>query len=163
MTVEMIRLTGGLLLAAAGALSGYGRCTELRRRQRLLEELNGALGRLSAELIRLRTPLPQAFEKLKSCRMFYLVSAGFGAEPLETLWKRAAEAQPLKAGERALLGSLGNVLGKYDAPQQSAEIELVRQQLAERVAALEREIDTRGRHYAGLGAALGGIVAVVLY
>lgn len=163
MTTEMIRLVGCLLLASAGALGGYSRCRELKRRQRLLEELIGALGRLSAELTQLRTPLPQAFEKLKSCGMFYLVGAGFGGEPLEKLWKRAAEAQALASRDRELLGSLGDVLGKYDAPRQCAEIELVRQQLTERAAALEREINTRGRHYAGLGAALGGILAVVLY
>ena len=163
MTGEMLRLAGGGLLALAGALLGYERHRELRARKQALEQLGAALGRMSAELTGLHTPMPQLFARLEDCPFFLLVSAGFGAEPLEKLWRRAAAVQPIPETDRETLAGLGTVVGRYEAERQAAEIALVRTRLEDSAAALEREISTRSRHYAGLGAALGGMLAVMLF
>jgi len=162
MNTEMLRLLGGSLLAASGALLGYGRFREQKRQKQSLELLCSSLGRMAGELTELNTPLPELFEKLEECPFFLLLSAGFGGEPLEQLWRRAAGVQLLPQRDRALLASLGAVIGKYEAERQTAEISLVRQQLSEHARELEREMEQRGRHYAGLGAALGAMLAVML-
>ena len=163
MTALTIRLLGAGLLALAGGLLGYEKTAELKRRQTCLRQLCGALGRMESELVALQTPLPQLLARLEECPFFLLVSAGFGGEPLERLWRRAAEVQPLPAADRQLLGELGSVIGRCDAQRQAAEIALTRQQLRERSAALEREMAERGRHFTGLGAALGAMLAAVLF
>ena len=65
--------------------------------------------------------------------------------------------------DRTALAGLGAVMGRYDAERQAAELALVRQRLSDSAQALEREIIARGRHYAGLGAAAGAILAVMLF
>lgn len=158
-----MRLLGGGLLALAGALLGHEKKAELRAQQRSLEQLCAALGRMENELTALQTPMPQLFARLEDCRFFLLLSAGFGGEPLEKLWTRAARAQPIPEKDRETLGTLGAVVGRYEDQRQAAEIALVRQRLGESAAALEREIRQRGRHFAGLGAALGAMLAVLLF
>ena len=163
MTGLSLRLAGSGLLVVSGALLGSSRKREKCREKAELERLCTALGLLAAELSALRTPMPQAFEKLEDCPFFLLVSAGFGGEALDSLWRRAAEAQPIPEDARSALAGLAPVMGRYDAQRQCAELLLVRERLAGCAAALEREIEDRGRHYAGLGAALGGMLAAVLF
>lgn len=163
MTALTLRLLGAGLLALAGGLLGYEKKAELKRRRASLRQLCVALGRMESELVTLQTPLPQLLARLEDCPFFLLVSAGFGGEPLERLWRRAAEVQPIPAADRQTLGELGAVIGRYDAQRQAAEIALTRRQLSEHGAALEREIAERGRHFAGLGAALGAMLAAILF
>ena len=151
------------MLVVCGALLGSSRKREKCREKDALEQLCTALGLLAAELSALRTPMPQAFEKLEDCPFFLLVSAGFGGEALESLWRRAAELQPIPEEARRSLAGLGAVVGRYDAERQSAELLLVRERLAGCADALGREIEQRGRHYPGLGAALGGMLAAMLF
>lgn len=162
MTVTAIRFLGGGLLALAGALAGYEKHAELRRQRQCLEQLCAALGRMESELNALRTPMPQLLAKLEDCRFFLLISAGFGAEPLERLWMRASEAQPIPKQDRKLLSTLGGVIGRYDAECQAGEIAMVRQRLAESAERIRQEMQQRSRRYAGLGAALGAMLAVLL-
>ena len=157
------RWLGVALLALAGALAGVEKQAQLRRKLKCLEELCAALGRMAGELRELQTPMPQLLARLERCRFFLLVSAGFGGEPLEQLWRRAAQLQPIPEADRETLGELGGVIGRCDAPRQAAEIEQTRRRLAESAAALEQELRQRGRHYPGLGAALGAMLAVILY
>ena len=163
MTATEIRLLGGGLLALSGALLGYEKKTELRKQQSCLEQLCAGLGRMESELAELQTPMPQLLAHLEDCKFFLLVSAGFGGEPLERLWQRAAECQPIPPKDRETLGRLGGVVGRYDAVRQTAEIALARKNLEESAAALERELRERGKHFAGLGAALGAMLAVILF
>ena len=163
MTAVALRLLGGGLLVLAGAMLGLERLARQRRRLACLRELDCALGRLAGELETLQSPLEDAFARLGACPMFRLVSAGFGGEPLEPLWTRAAAAQPLDGEEIAALASLGAVLGRCPAARQAAEIALVRRRLRDAADALEREIAARSRRFPLLGAALGAIVAVMLF
>ena len=55
------------------------------------------------------------------------------------------------------------MLGRCAAQRQCAELALVRSRFSDAADALERELAARGRRYDGLGAALGAIVAVLLF
>ena len=158
-----LRLIGGALLAGAGTLLGHEKKSALLGQQRCLEQLCRALGRMESELLALQTPMPELLAKLSDCPFFLLISAGFGGEPLEQLWRRAAQAQPIPERDRETLGALGAVAGRYDAARQAAEIGLARQRLAESAAALAVEVSGRGRRFAGLGAALGAMLAAILF
>lgn len=164
MTALTLRLVGGGLLTLAGALLGWEKNAEMRRTLHCLRGICLALGRLQAELTALLPPLPQLFSALGTdCALFAMVSARFGTEPLELLWREAVKALPLGADDARVLEGLGRVLGRYDAPRQASEAALVRDRLAASADALEREIHERGRRFAGLGAALGAMVAVLLF
>ena len=163
MTSTALRLLGGGLLVLAGALLGLDRLTARRRELSCLRGLVAALGLLAGELETLQSPLGELFSRRTDCPFFRLVAAGFGGEALERLWSRAAQAQPIPAEERAALASLGGVLGRSGVQRQCAEIALVRRRLADRADALEREIAARARRFPLLGAALGAIVATLLF
>ena len=163
MSAGALRLVGGALLVLAGALLGREKLAEMRRRRACLRTLAGALGRLAGALEALESPLGELFSRLTDCPFFACVAAGFGSEPLERLWRRACETQPIGPEERAALASLGAVLGRCDTPRQCAEIALVRQSLSDAADALDGEIAARGRRFPALFAALGAILAVVLF
>ena len=163
MTSLTLRLLGSALLIAAGTLLGWGRLTEMQRRAECLREICDGLGRMATELETLQSPLRELLNHLTDLRFFRLVSAGLGGEPFETLWRRAAAAMPLTQEERDALCAPGAVLGRCDAMRACAELALARASLTARADALEREIALRGRRFAGLGAALGAIVAAVLF
>ena len=163
MTAPALRLLGGALLALGGGLLGQTRLSELQRQRDALRALSAALGRLAAELELLQSPLGAAFSRLTDCPFFRQVAAGFLSRPLETLWRETAAAQPLPEEARRALAPLGAILGRADAARQSAEIGLVRQRLTAAADELEREIAARGRRLPLLGAALGAIVAAVLF
>ena len=163
MTAEGLKLAGAVLLTAAGWLLGRSRTDALRRRAALLRAVSVSLGVMADELTALNTPLPAIFERLRSRPFFDLLYAGFGGEPLPELWRRAAEAQGFDGKDAETLASLGAVVGRYDAPRQAAEIALVRRSLDGSAEALERELTGRAGSYAGLGAACGAILAVMLF
>ncbi len=163
MSVPTLRLLGGGLLVLSGALFGYGGTSALRERARALRALSAALGLLESELILRRTPLPEIFERLRGERFFALFAAGFGAEPTERLWRRAAAALELDDAATRARAGLGAVIGRYDAARQAAEIAAVRARLTEQAAEAERELAARGRRLPGLGAALGAMAAILLF
>ena len=163
MTATVLRLAGSGLLIAAGTLLGWGRLAELQRRLTCLRALCDGLGRLAAELETLQSPLPELLGHLSDLPLFRLVAAGFGGEPFAALWQRASETLPLSESERRALAAPGAVLGRCDAHLACAELSLARRELGQRADALEREIAARGRRFAGLGAALGAIIAAILF
>lgn len=158
-----LKFAGAALLVAAGWLLGRHSTDALRRRAALLRSISVSLGVMADELAALSTPLPLIFERLRGRPFFELLAAGFGGEPLPQLWRRAAEAQGFDAKDTEALSSLGAVVGRYDAPRQAAEIALVRRELDGSAAAVERELSGRAGSYAGLGAACGAILAVILF
>ena len=162
--VSWARLLGGALLVAAGALFGYDRTAALKRRLALLRELDAGLGLLADELTALRAPLPTIFARERDRPFFSLLHAGFGTEPTERLWRRAAETLDLDVADRAALKSLADVVGRYEAERQANEIGRVRRRLEASAAALEAELHSgRARTFVGLGASFGAILAVLLF
>ena len=163
MSALTLRLLGGGLLVLAGALLGGSGAAALRTEARTLRSISAALGIFESELTALLTPLPDIFQKLRGERFFELLSAGFGTEPTERLWRRAAETLDIDAECVRALADLGAVIGRYDAARQAAEISAVRSRLDARAAQLAEEIAGRGRRLPGLGAALGAMAAVLLF
>lgn len=162
MSMQWLRLLGAGLLTAAGGMLGYAKKAELQRQKSALEQLCRALGRMACALTELQTPMPQLLKQLEDCPFFLLLSAGFGTQPLETLWRRAAAVQPIPEPERRALAELGSVVGRCGARQQAAEMQLLRQRLAAGAEKAGQELARRGCRYAGLGAALGAMAAVLL-
>lgn len=163
MTAAGLKLLGALLLAAAGGLLGWQRCAEKRAEARLLRGLAADLGVMAAELTARQALLPQIFDRLRSRPFFALLHAGFGTEPMDALWRRAAAALPLPEDDRTALAELAGAVGRYDAPRQAAEIEALRLRFAADAAELESFVAARGRSFAGLGASLGAMAAVLLF
>ena len=87
-----LRLAGCALLVIAGALLGREKRMALERRARTLRDLAAALGRAQAALDALRCPLPELFARLSDVPFFRALSSDFGTAPLETLWRKSAEA-----------------------------------------------------------------------
>ena len=149
----ILKFFGGGFLVLAGSLLGHCRLSALRTQVRSLRELSTALGFMQNEL----------FEKQRSCLFFRLLTAGFGTEATETLWRRAAMSLDLPAEAAVALSGLGCVIGRYDAARQAAEIEIVRSQLSDSADRLSEEIAARGKSFTGLGAAAGAMLAVILF
>ena len=163
MSVLTLKLLGSGLLVLAGTLLGGSGAGALREEGKRLHSLSASLGILESELTALRTPLPDIFEKLREEPFFAMLSAGFGGEPTEQLWRRAAEALELERECVQALAALGTVMGRYDAVRQASEIAAVRARLDARAESVQRELSERGRHLPGLGAALGAMAAVLLF
>ena len=159
----MLKLLGGGLLVISGTLLGSSGAAELREEVRVLRSLSAALGIFANELTALCAPLPDIFAKLRNERFFALLDAGFGTEPTEQLWHRAAEAMEMQPECTRALANLGAVIGRYDAQRQAAEIAAVRDVLNTRADSTQRELTERGRRLPGLGAALGAMAAVLLF
>jgi len=162
-TALMLKLAGGGLLVISGALLGGERTAELRRTLRATRRLSEALGILASELTALQTPLPAAFMKLREEPFFALLSAGFGTESMAQLWHRAAAEAISDEACRLAVDSLGEIIGRYDAARQAGEIAAVRARLEARAAQMEENLAGRERHAPGLGAALGAILAALLF
>ena len=161
--MNMLKIFGACLLTLGGMLLGCGGVSTLRGELKRLRGLSSALGIMEGELAVLASPLPDVFAKLRAEPFFAMLSAGFGTVPTEQLWRRAAAALDLDGQCSAALADLGTVIGRYDAARQAGEIAAVRQRLDARAAALECEISERWRRLPGLGAAIGAMVAVLLF
>ena len=162
MSPSLWRLTGGALVTLAGALLGQSARAALRRRAALLRTLERDLGRLGDELSLLRRPLPEIFAGMREEPFFAELHALWDSEPPEDLWRRAARTLDLSREDRALLASLGAVVGRYDAQRQERELLLVRRRLGDRAAEIERELAGRGRTLTALGAALGALASILM-
>jgi len=163
MSALTLKILGSCLLVLGGALLS---CSGVRARRcevKTLRALSAALGIFEGELAALAAPLPDIFAKLRSTPFFAMLSAGFGTEPTEQLWRRAAGTLGLDDDCAAALADLGAVVGRYDALRQAGEIAAVRHRLNDRAAVIERQISERGRRLPGLGAAIGAMAAVLLF
>lgn len=164
-----MRLTGAVLLAAAGLLAGLTARRAMEARVRRLTELLGFLELLSMELGRFRTPMPELFGGLAgrtrgaASELCERVSAGLdrlGERTFSDIWAEAAA--PLPAEERDLLGPLGAVLGRYGAEEQLLAVDRCRHDTEQAREAAAAALRDRGRLAVGLGAAGGAALAVLL-
>ena len=162
-----MRLLGAALVAAAGVLCGLFSAGELRRELTEMDGFSSLLERLSMELTRFKTPLPELFfvlsEELSgpAGRFCRTVAVGLSADvALPVLWRSATE--PLPGELRELLLPLGTVLGRYGAEEQAESAALVRERLDRRREEKERRLRDRTRVRVGVFAAGGALLAVLL-
>ena len=161
------RLLGAALLVLGGALCGWQQLERRRRRERLLQELRAALERMADEIRLLSRPMGEIFALLaQSCPalqfFFHTLARDTGQQPLDELWQKALETLPLGEAPRESLAALGNVLGRYDAESQARHIALTCRRLEQQREELSRDNAHKCRLFPGLGACLGGMLAVIL-
>lgn len=166
--MSIVRLSGALLLALAGAALGLERSAQVRRRARVLSALCAALGVMEEEISLLRTPLPELFARLaerggEELRGFFAALSVSDGRPVSEKWGECVSALPLDGEGRETLRSLALSLGRYDAQSQCAQIGLVRARLERMTQEARSERDGRAKTYVGLGLSLGAMAAVILW
>lgn len=154
-------------MIVGGALCGWQQLERRRRKERLLGELRAALERMADEIRQLSRPMGEIFALLgqdsPSLRgFFHKLARDIGQQPLCGLWQEALGMLPLEKTTRQDLVQLGNVLGRYDAESQARHIALTCRRLEQQREELSRDNTHKCRLFPGLGACLGGMLAVIL-
>ena len=165
-----VRLLGALLLVAGGFLGGRACLAEYRVRVITLRALTASLARIRAEIALCRTPLPELLSSEAECtdgrvQAFYREALRrYGEEGrFRTSWDGASELLRLPSDARAVLVSLGDILGRYDAQTQEDAL-LHAENLLERCAAdAENDRKQRGTLYAKLLPGLAFAAAILLW
>ena len=103
MSALVMKILGSSLLVVGGLLLGCSGLAALRGEVKKLRGVSSALGIFESELTALAAPLPDIFAKLSATPFFAMLSAGFGSEPTEQLWRRAAGALGLDDGCRPFI------------------------------------------------------------
>ncbi len=161
----MVKIIGAALLVACGGALGLGRLHAAGGRIALLNMLDRALSMIEAEISLCSRPLPDVFEQLRretDCELFAALSESCAYLSAGDAWRLWAEGLELPPEGKVVIGSLGEVLGRYDASRQSGEIRAVRERLKGMQENLQREKETKQRHYPVLGACLAGIAAMLM-
>lgn len=168
----MIRIAGAALLMLAGGLFAYGKVSAMKEHLRMLSSLISALGVMTCEIRVNLTPLGELIEGLAdpadpyAGAFFENVFSALrrqGAPYFSRCWRDAATAccSCLRAEEQTALCELGEVLGRYDTPEECAAIDRCVQTLKSAYDALRMRYSTDARLYTGLGLAAGCILAIV--
>ena len=164
----LLKILGFVLVTASGGIFGYLKATEMKNHTRILEALHAALGFIKNEIAFRQAPLPRVFLELSGekpvCvgRLFKNLAQKIEEMPFLEVWRAEIEALPILPEEKNALYPLGEVLGKYDAQKQCAEIDLVRAAFLENIAKSKSREAQKGKNLAGLGLSLGATLAVIL-
>ncbi len=171
----MLKLFGSVLVMGACCALGLAAQQQLRQRLCALEAMLGALDYISAEIACRMTPLPVLIEQLAAsperavCCVFGAVLRELRTEDgcsLPYKWCRAVrvsrEASGLGEEETLVLCDIAAFLGRYDAKQQTKELDYVRSRLCDIRARVRDETHVRGKLYRSCGAAIGVMTVLIL-
>lgn len=169
----MIKLLGAVLLAAGCGAIGLGAVAHLDGRVRDLRELVTGMETLQREMGWRLTPLPTALETAAAethghaANFFEYCAQRAGhlaGTPFQQLWREGLERCTLwlDGGDRALLGQLGPVLGRYDADSQRQAIEGAIEGLDRRQIQAAEDRRRLGRVYGVLGLTAGLFLVILL-
>lgn len=167
----MLKLIGGLMIVLAAGWMGLAPAARLRRRQQLLEQLDGALGLMRAELTSSLTPLPDLFKKLAlsfdgaAAQLFDQLSADMRSQPLSTplhVMRKNLPALRLEPRENAILLELANALGCYDLESQQRVLDSAQARLRQAEERCCRQLATQAKSWGALGICTGLALAIVL-
>ncbi|MBR5094653.1 MAG: stage III sporulation protein AB [Oscillospiraceae bacterium] len=168
-----MRLLGIVLLSCSCLMTA---ALELkRRRERIcsLRDLSDGMTLLQGELALRGTSLPRLFCDLEArssgaARLLF-ESLGtemerLGEERFTDIWSSCVYActEPLEAGEREALLCLGEILGRMELEDQTAELLARRDGLRESLARAEERYPEDRRLCLGLGAAAALMLTIVL-
>ena len=169
----MIRILGAALLTVGCGGLGLSAVKRLDDRVRDLRELSTGLEILQRELSWRLSPLPRALEAAsggtngRAAQFFICCAKGTeqpAGAPFRILWDRGLEQCYLQLSreDRALLGQLGSVLGRYDGDSQRQAVENVLAGLSRQQAQAEDDRRRLGRVYGVLGVTAGLFLTLVL-
>ncbi len=161
----ILKVMGAALMVACGAVLGTKRLAEAGKKISLLEDLDAALASMEAEISLCLRPLPDIFSRLslgKGGELFQGLSEMCDSMSAGEAWTKWCGELDIPWEAKRSLGSLGDILGAYDARHQGAEITAVRTALGCIREGLQREKDSKQRHYPMLGACLAGIAAMLI-
>lgn len=165
-----MRLTGALLLLAAGWEAGTALTGALRRKCAVLRELAALLSRMAEEIGQRETPLPQVFAR-EAERTPLLAAplrvaakktaAGLPAgQALQTLCETLSLREGLPQAARAV-AELSALLGAYDAETQARACRSAEGVLRTLEQEQERLLAEKGRLYRALAFSAGAILALL--
>ena len=160
----------GIVLAWGGC-AVWGMCASagLRRRTAVLTDIGQALEGMERELVLNRTALPELLEhaarrntregKQLFLSCFNNIEKGIS---FTHAWDSALKESGVAKEEQALLGSLGQLLGHYDAMEQSRGLSCLRSELERRTNRSRQEALSLGQVYRVLGVTAGGFLVLTL-
>ncbi len=163
-----MKLAGALLLCLGSFGGGWVAARRLKQRVQNLQELAFALGLLGFELESFCRPLPEICARLAATEgaggaLFARLCHAIRRRPEESfaaLWGEALA--PLAAAERRLLEPLGEVLGRYGAPEQRRALALCQKRMETLADEAREQYRRSARLYIGLGASLGAGISLLL-
>ena len=165
----MLKLFGTVLVWGGCGLIGVHSAGLMRQRVRFLEEMERALEQLEHELLLKHSALPDLIDRLcgtcrRQTRELFLdcnteIRKG---NSFTYAWERALERAKLLEEDREVLGCLTQILGQYDAQEQSRGLSRLQEELRQRVADGREEARAMGRVYCVLGFAAGGFLSLTL-
>lgn len=165
-------LLGCVLLAGGGVWLGFSAAAGLKGELRCMEELSRGLALLEQELNRGSPELCRLARDLgdrtrgASRQLFQTFSRGM--EEMEgsgvaRLWEQAVMSLPALPEEgAACLRPLGEILGRYESPEQARAVEEVRRELDRLAQSRRGDYQVRGRLWQTVGLAGGSFLAILL-
>lgn len=168
----MLRISGCVLVIAAGAMFGWLRLDGLRQRCRALAAFAEALRRGSAELGTSLTPTGELMAMLAEgsnpwvSRFFASVRddlAARGAPCFPECWQAAVDGCGiLELPEQQALSALATVLGQYGAEETCAALDRCARQLETAGEEVLRRMPDAARLYLGISLTVSALLAIVL-
>lgn len=167
----VLKLCGGLLIVLAAGWTGVMPAVRLRRRLRILEELEGSMHLMRAELTSNLTPLPELCKKLALASagpvsgLYDTLCDGLRSQPLATplhLMRTALPALALEPREAAILLELANALGCYDLESQQRMVDAAQVRLYQAAEYCRKRLAGESRGWGVMGLCTGLALAIVL-
>ena len=165
----MIKVLGTVLVWGGCAVWGIYEAASLRRRTEVLADVGQALEEMGRELSLNRTALPELLERVsrrntrQGKQLFVLCRDGVRkGNSFTHSWEMALRESGIQKEEQVLLAGLGQLLGHYDAVEQSRGLSCLRSELERRTTRSREEAVCLGRVYQVLGVAVGGFLVLSL-
>ena len=168
----VLKLAGGIFVAAASLMNGYLARQSLRQRRRTLEQLRLGLELLQGEMELRMASLPELFEAAGrqlggAVGDFFTGTAVHMAavtgRPLQTAMRIELEENPLPLSqeETAMVLELAGALGRYDLGGQARALELYKRRTEGQLETLRVQEQQKGRAYAA-ASVCGGLALILL-
>ena len=164
----IVTVLGAACVGAGCAGIGFLAFMRLENRVRLLSAFAGLCDRLASEIGFRLTPLPELAGRLENPVLQKFWSyiqkhyALFGGETYAEVWKQAVMEMDLPEIDRMLISDMGDVLGSYDAENQTRSLSVIREQLAISLEMARERRQKQGRMAGMMGILCGALLIVVL-